>query len=219
MLATRAGSRPTSGSASSSSACRSLVIGLVVSYPVALLAFAVVGFGNSIADIAALTLFQRIVPDHVLGRRARGARGLLLGAIGVGGLSLRSASHSSARSRALIAAGRRSSPSATLLRRAVSRSIDRTQKKKKKIVAPAHTALLSGDPAARRPAASRRSSPSPRPRRAVGAASARRSSARARGRPLLRDRERRGRVPGARSAPASRSGRSRSSATSRARRP
>ena len=63
-----------------------LVIGLVVSYPVALIGFAVVGLGNSIADIAALTLFQRIVPDHMLGRLLGVLEGLLLGAIGVGGL-------------------------------------------------------------------------------------------------------------------------------------
>ncbi len=63
-----------------------LVIGLVASYPMALLGFAVVGLGNSVADIAALTLFQRIVPDQLLGRVLGVLEGLLLGAIGVGGL-------------------------------------------------------------------------------------------------------------------------------------
>ena len=46
----------------------------------------VVGLGNSIADIAALTLIQRIVPDDVLGRVLGVLEGILLGAIGVGGL-------------------------------------------------------------------------------------------------------------------------------------
>ena len=63
------------------------VIGIFASYPVALLAFAVVGIGNSVADIAALTLFQRIVPDHVLGRVLGVLEGILLGAIGLGGLA------------------------------------------------------------------------------------------------------------------------------------
>jgi len=63
-----------------------LLIGLAVSYPVALIGFMVVGVGNSIADIAALTLFQRIVPDHTLGRLLGVLEGLLLGAIGIGGL-------------------------------------------------------------------------------------------------------------------------------------
>ena len=40
-----------------------------------------------VADIAALTLFQRIVPDHVLGRVLGVLEGILLGAIGLGGLA------------------------------------------------------------------------------------------------------------------------------------
>jgi MFS family permease len=63
-----------------------LAIGVFTHYPVALLAFAVVGLGNSVADIAALTLFQRIVPDQVLGRVLGSLEGVLLAAIGVGAL-------------------------------------------------------------------------------------------------------------------------------------
>ena len=63
-----------------------VVIGAFVSYPVALVAFAIVGVGNSVADIAALTLFQRIVPDRVLGRVLGVLEGILFGAIGIGGL-------------------------------------------------------------------------------------------------------------------------------------
>jgi MFS family permease len=62
------------------------LVGIVAHYPVALLAFGVVGLGNSIADIAALTLFQRIVPDHILGRVLGVLEGVLFAAIGIGGL-------------------------------------------------------------------------------------------------------------------------------------
>ncbi len=115
------------------------VIGLVATYPVALLAFAVVGIGNSVADIAALTLFQRIVPDHVLGRVLGVLEGLLLGAIGLGGLAAPLCIALVGTRPSLIAAGVLL-PVATLLVAGRLAAIDRTT------AAPAHTALLRGVP-------------------------------------------------------------------------
>ena len=62
------------------------LIGIFSSFGVALVAMAIVGIGNSITDIAAVTLFQRIVPDEVLGRVLGVLEGILLGAIGLGGI-------------------------------------------------------------------------------------------------------------------------------------
>ena len=116
-----------------------LVIGLVVSYPVALLGFAVIGLGNSIADIAALTLFQRIVPDHMLGRVLGVLEGLLLGAIGVGGLLAPLLISVVGAEATLVAAGVLL-PAATLLAGRRLAAIDRTSPP------PARAALLRGVP-------------------------------------------------------------------------
>jgi MFS family permease len=115
------------------------VIGAVVSYPVALAAFAVVGIGNSVADIAALTLFQRIVPDHVLGRVLGVLEGLLLGAVGLGGLVAPLLIWLLGARAALIAVGLLL-PAATILALHRLRVIDRSA------AAPAHTTLLRGVP-------------------------------------------------------------------------
>ena len=115
------------------------VIGIFASYPVALLAFAVVGIGNSVADIAALTLFQRIVPDHVLGRVLGVLEGILLGAIGLGGLAAPLCIALIGTKPSLLVAGI-VLPVATLLVAGRLAAIDRTT------VAPAHTALLRGVP-------------------------------------------------------------------------
>ena len=66
-----------------------VVIGLVAATPVALVALAIVGVGNSLIDINALTIMQRTVPDRVLGRALGVLDGILWGAIGVGGSSRR----------------------------------------------------------------------------------------------------------------------------------
>jgi MFS family permease len=50
----------------------------------ALLAMAVIGIGNSLVDVSAVTLLQRVVPDDVLGRVLGAVWGLMLGSIGVG---------------------------------------------------------------------------------------------------------------------------------------
>ncbi len=54
--------------------------------PVALVALAVLGVGNSIVDVTALTLLQRIVGNDVLGRVLGTLEGLLLAGIGLGAL-------------------------------------------------------------------------------------------------------------------------------------
>ncbi len=44
----------------------------------------ILGIGNSLVDISAITLLQRIVPDEVLGRVLGLVQGLLLGSLGIG---------------------------------------------------------------------------------------------------------------------------------------
>lgn len=115
------------------------IIGALVSYPLALVAFAVVGIGNSVADIAALTLFQRIVADHVLGRVLGVLEGILLGAIGLGGLLAPALIALLGARGALVAAGVLL-PLVALLAARRLLTIDRT------VRAPAHLELLRGVP-------------------------------------------------------------------------
>jgi MFS family permease len=63
-----------------------ILVGAVASTPVALVALAVIGIGNSLVDINALTIMQRAVPDDVLARALGVLEGVLLGSIGVGAL-------------------------------------------------------------------------------------------------------------------------------------
>jgi hypothetical protein len=59
----------------------------VLPFPVvALLLMAVVGIGNSVGDVAGMTTLQRIVPDAVLARVLGVLDGLVLAAIGLGGI-------------------------------------------------------------------------------------------------------------------------------------
>ena len=51
-----------------------VVVGLFPSVLSALLALALIGLGNSLVDVNALTIMQRLVPDEVLGRAARSPR-------------------------------------------------------------------------------------------------------------------------------------------------
>jgi MFS family permease len=53
---------------------------------VAIVALAVVGIGNSLVDVAGVTLLQRIVPDEVLGRVLGIFEGIVLGSMGIGAL-------------------------------------------------------------------------------------------------------------------------------------
>jgi MFS family permease len=50
----------------------------------AVVGLALLGVGNSLVDISAITLLQRIVPDEVLGRVLGLVQGILLGSLGVG---------------------------------------------------------------------------------------------------------------------------------------
>ena len=60
------------------------LVGGVPAAAVAVAALAVLGIGNSIVDVNALTIMQRAVPDAVLGRALGALDGLLLGSLGLG---------------------------------------------------------------------------------------------------------------------------------------
>ncbi len=60
------------------------LIGVFPHLAPALVAMGVVGIGNSLVDVSAVTLLQRIVPDDVLGRVLGVMWGLLIGATGIG---------------------------------------------------------------------------------------------------------------------------------------
>jgi MFS family permease len=62
------------------------VIGVHPSLAAALVLLAVVGFGNTLVDVAALTLLQRAVPDRVLARVTGVLESLILGAVAAGAL-------------------------------------------------------------------------------------------------------------------------------------
>ena len=51
-----------------------------------MIALGVLGIGNSIVDVNALTIMQRAVPDTVLGRALGALEGLLLATLGLGAL-------------------------------------------------------------------------------------------------------------------------------------
>jgi len=62
-----------------------LVGGVPVAF-VAVVALGVIGIGNSIVDVNALTIMQRVVPDAVLGRALGALQGLLRATLGIGAL-------------------------------------------------------------------------------------------------------------------------------------
>lgn len=63
-----------------------LLIAIWPSIAPAAIAFVLVGLGNSIVDINAFTIMQRIVPDHVMGRVFGAVESLLIGAMALGSL-------------------------------------------------------------------------------------------------------------------------------------
>ena len=63
------------------------VIGVVPRLAPAIVALGVLGIGNSLVDIAAVTLLQRAVPNEVLGRVLGVLEGILLGSLGLGALA------------------------------------------------------------------------------------------------------------------------------------
>ncbi len=115
------------------------LVGIVSSVPVALLALGLIGLGNSLVDINALTIVQRTVPDEVLGRVLGVLEGVLLGSIGVGALVAPLLIEVTGVRAALIATGLLL-PALALLASARLRSLDR------RTAAPAELQLLQGVP-------------------------------------------------------------------------
>jgi MFS family permease len=116
-----------------------VAVGLLTELPVALIAFVVLGIGNAMVDVTALTLLQRIVPNDVLGRVLGTLEGALLGAIGLGALLTPLLIDLVGTEATLVIAGG-VLPVLALLAAGVLRRIDRTQ------APPEHTELLRGVP-------------------------------------------------------------------------
>jgi MFS family permease len=106
---------------------------------VALLALALIGLGNSLVDVSALTIMQRTVPDEVLGRVLGVLEGVLLGSIGLGALLAPLLIETAGIRWALVATGLLL-PALALLGSDQLRSIDRRS------AAPAELQLLQGVP-------------------------------------------------------------------------
>ncbi len=115
------------------------LIGIASSVPVAVLALGLIGLGNSLVDINALTIMQRTVPDEVLGRVLGVLEGVLLGSIGVGALLAPLLIEAAGIRWALVATGLLL-PTVALLASARLRSIDRRS------AAPVELELLQGVP-------------------------------------------------------------------------
>lgn len=62
------------------------LIGVFPDPPIALILLGIVGVGNTIVDVAALTLLQRTVPDEILARVFGVVQSVFLGTIGVGAI-------------------------------------------------------------------------------------------------------------------------------------
>jgi MFS family permease len=60
------------------------LIALVASPPFALVMLAVLGIGNTLVDVAGLTLLQRVVPDQVLGRVLGALESVFVASFGIG---------------------------------------------------------------------------------------------------------------------------------------
>jgi MFS family permease len=114
-----------------------VLLGITASVPMALLALALVGLGNSLVDINALTIMQRAVPDEVLARVLGVLEGILIGSIGIGGLLAPVLIHFAGIRWALILTGLLL-PVLALAATSRLRSIDR------RTTAPAHLELLRG---------------------------------------------------------------------------
>jgi Cyclic nucleotide-binding domain len=64
-----------------------VLVGAVPNLAAAVIALAVVGVGNCLVDIAAITLLQRAVPNDVLGRVVGVVEGVTLAALGIGSIA------------------------------------------------------------------------------------------------------------------------------------
>jgi MFS family permease len=116
-----------------------VAIGLVAGLPVALLAMAVIGLGNAVVDVSALTILQRVVGDEVLGRVLGTLEGLLLASMGLGAVAAPVLVSAFGAETALVVSGL-VLPVVTLPAVAALRAIDRTA------LRPAATELLRGVP-------------------------------------------------------------------------
>jgi MFS family permease len=114
-----------------------VAVGLVAGLPVALLAMAVIGLGNAVVDVSALTILQRTVSDDVLGRVLGALEGLLLASMGLGALLAPGLVSAFGAETALVVSGL-VLPVVTLPAIAALRSVDRTA------LRPAGTDLLRG---------------------------------------------------------------------------
>ena len=115
-----------------------LIGGLPVAV-VAVVALAVLGIGNSIVDVNALTIMQRAVPDAVLGRALGALDGLLLAGLGLGSILAPLLIETVGAEAALVVTGV-PLPVLALVTRPTLRALDRTTG------APGATALLRGVP-------------------------------------------------------------------------
>jgi MFS family permease len=119
-----------------------LPLALVGGAPISVVAvagLAVLGIGNSIVDVNALTIMQRAVPDAVLGRALGALDGLLLATLGLGAIAAPVLIDAVGPEAALIATGALL-PLLALLTRPRLRELDRTT------AAPGPTSLLRGVP-------------------------------------------------------------------------
>ncbi len=112
-----------------------VLIGGAPAVVLAVVALGVLGIGNSIVDVNALTIMQRAVPDVVLGRALGALDGLLLGSLGIGALLAPALIALIGPEAALVATGL-VLPALALLTRPRLRELDRST------AAPEATALL-----------------------------------------------------------------------------
>lgn len=115
-----------------------LIGGVPVSM-VAVVGLAIMGIGNSIVDVNALTIMQRAVPDAVLGRALGALHGILLGTLGLGALLAPALIALTGPEAALVVTGVLL-PVLVLLARPRLRALDRSTE------APETSALLRGVP-------------------------------------------------------------------------
>jgi MFS family permease len=106
---------------------------------VAVAGLAVLGIGNSIVDVNALTIMQRAVPDAVLGRALGALDGLLLAGLGLGAILAPALIELIGVEAALVTTGMLL-PALAVLTRPRLRALDRTSR------APDATSLLRGVP-------------------------------------------------------------------------
>jgi MFS family permease len=111
------------------------LIAVFDSTPVALAGLAVIGLGNSLVDISAITIIQRTVPDAVLGRALGALDAILLGSIGLGAILTPLLIHVAGLRATLIGVGVLL-PVLVILTAATLRSLDR------RASTPLHLALL-----------------------------------------------------------------------------